>query len=95
VHFDEAVRTTAPEMRGVIEALPALRGVAQTTAATLVSELGSLARCPSPRPLMGYSGLVAREHSSGNTVQRGGITKTGTAHWRRALVEAAEEAGHQ
>ena len=29
---------------------------------------------------MGYSGLVAREHSSGNRVQRGGITKTGNAH---------------
>jgi mannitol-1-phosphate/altronate dehydrogenase len=38
---------------------------------------------------MGYSGLVAREHSSGNRVQRGGITKTGNAHLRRVLVEAA------
>jgi transposase len=38
---------------------------------------------------MGYSGLVAREHSSGNRVQRGGITKTGNSHLRRVLVEAA------
>jgi transposase len=38
---------------------------------------------------MGYSGLVAREHSSGNRVQRGGITKTGNGHLRRVLVEAA------
>jgi transposase len=63
--------------------------VAQTTAATIVSELGSLSRFPRPRPLMGYSGLVAREHSSGNRVQRGGITKTGNSHLRRVLVEAA------
>ena len=38
---------------------------------------------------MGYSGLVAREHSSGNRVQRGAITKTGNGHLRRVLVEAA------
>ena len=87
--IDEAVRQAPPEIRAVIEALQALRGVAQTTAATIVSELGSLSRFQTPRQLMGYSGLVAREHSSGNRVQRGGITKTGNAHLRRVLVEAA------
>jgi transposase len=87
--IDEAVKQTSPEIRAVIEALQALRGVAQMTAATIVSELGSLSRFESPRQLMGYSGLVAREHSSGNRIQRGSITKTGNAHLRRVLVEAA------
>lgn len=87
--IDEAVQQASPEIRAVIEALQALRGVAQTIAATIVSELGSLARFESPRQLMGYSGLVAREHSSGNRIQRGSITKTGNAHLRRVLVEAA------
>jgi transposase len=87
--IDEAVQAAPMEIRTVIEALQALRGVAQTTAATIVSELGSLSRFQSPRQLMGYSGLVAREHSSGNRVQRGSITKTGNAHLRRVLVEAA------
>ena len=87
--IDEAVRKAAPEIRAVIEALQALRGVAQMTAANIVSELGSSSRFESPRQLMGYSGLVAREHSSGNRVQRGGITKTGNSHLRRVLVEAA------
>ena len=87
--IDQAVQQVPAEMRAVIEALQALRGVAQTTAATIVSELGSLSRFQSPRQLMGYSGLVAREHSSGNRVQRGGITKTGNGHLRRVLVEAA------
>ena len=86
---DEAVRQAPPKIRAVIEALQALRGVAQTTAATIVCELGSVSRFQSPRQLMGYSGLVAREHSSGNRVQRGGITKTGNSHLRRVLVEAA------
>ncbi len=87
--LDEAIRETPPAMRAVIEALQALRGVAQTTAASIVSELGCLSRFTSPRQLMGYSGLVASEHSSGNRVQRGGITKTGNGHLRRVLVEAA------
>ena len=87
--IDDAVKQAPPEIRAVIEALQALRGVAQTTAATIVSELGSLSRFESPRQLMGYSGLVAREHSSGNRIQRGSITKTGNAHLRRVLVEAA------
>lgn len=87
--IEEAVRQASPQIRAVVEALQALRGVAQTTAATIVSELGSLSRFESPRQLMGYSGLVAREHSSGNRIQRGAITKTGNAHLRRVLVEAA------
>jgi transposase len=48
----------------------------------------TLSRFQRPRQLMGYSGLVAREHSSGNRVQRRGIAKTGNVHLRRALVEA-------
>ena len=86
--IDEAVQKAPTEIRAVIEARQALRGVAQTTAATIVSELGSLSRFQNPRQLMGYSGLVAREHSSGNRVQRGGITKTGNGHLRRVLVES-------
>jgi len=87
--IDEAVKKAPAEIRAVIEALQALRGVAQTTAATVVCELGSLARFPSPSQLMGYSGLVPREYSSGNKTQRGSITKTGNAHLRRVLVESA------
>lgn len=87
--IDEAVRNVRPEVRAVIEALQALRGVAQTTAVTIVSEVGTLSRFQSPRQLMGYSGLVACEHSIGSRIQRGGITKTGNGHLRRVLVEAA------
>src|SRR5262245_34047888 len=87
--IDEAIRQAPPQIRAVIEALQALRGVAQTTAASIVSEVGSLSRFPTAPQLMGYSGLVASEHTAGNRVQRGGITKTGNGHLRRVLVEAA------
>jgi transposase len=87
--IDEAVAQAPARMRDVIEALQALRGVAQTTAATIVAELGSLTRFRSPKQLMGYSGLTPSEHSSGGRIQRGAITKSGNAHLRRVLVEAA------
>src|SRR5689334_6752663 len=87
--IDEAIQQAPAEIRAVIEALQALRGVAQTTAASIVSELGSLSRFPTAPQLMGYSGLVASEHTTGNRVQRGGLTKTGNGHLRRVVVEAA------
>ena len=93
--IDEAVQQAPAGIRAVIEALQALRGVAQTTAATIVSELGTLSRFENPRQLMGYSGLVAREHSSGNKVQRGGITKTGNGHLRRVVMESAWSYQHR
>jgi transposase len=85
----EAIAQAPAQMRAVIEALQALRGVAQMTAVTIVSELGTLSRFSSPRQLMSYSGLVPSEHSSGGKTQRGSITKTGNAHLRRVIVEAA------
>jgi transposase len=86
--LDEAISKAPEQIRAVIEALQALRGVAQLTAATIVSEIGGFSRFE-PRTLMGYSGLVASEHSSGSHLKRGGITKTGNAHLRRVIVEAA------
>ena len=47
--IDEAVQKAPAEIKTVIGALQALRGVAQTTAATIVSELGSLSRFQSPQ----------------------------------------------
>jgi transposase len=87
--IDVAIEKAPAEMRAVIQALQALRGVAKITAVSIVAEVGSLSRFENPRQLMGYSGLVSSEFSSGNRIQRGHITKTGNAHLRRVIVEAA------
>jgi transposase len=87
--IDVAVTTAPARMRAVIEALQALRGIAVVTAVTIAAEVGELARFAKPRQLMGYSGAVASEHSSGERIRRGGITKAGNAHLRRVIVEAA------
>jgi len=73
----------------VVEALMALRGCKLITAITIMAELGDITRFDSPSQLMAYLGLVPSEFSSGNTIRRGGITKTGNGHVRRVLTEAA------
>jgi transposase len=93
--LDEAVEATPAAMRAVIDALQALRGIAKLTAVTIVAEVGRLSRFERPRQLMGYSGAVASEHSSGPRVRRGAITKTGNAHLRRIVVEAAWSYRHR
>lgn len=72
-----------------VAALRALRGIDTVSAAGLIAEIGDIQRFASPRQLMGYLGLVPSEHSSGNSVRRGSITKTGNGHARRLLTEAA------
>ena len=85
----EAVKSAPPQMRAVIDALQALRGIAQVSAVTVVAELGELSRFARAKQLMAYGGIVASEDSSGERTRRGNITKTGNAHLRRVVVEAA------
>ena len=87
--IDRAIAEVPEKLRAVIEGLQSLRGVAKLTAVTIVSELGEISRFPKARQLMGYTGLVPSEHSSGDKTRRGGITKTGNARLRRVLTEAA------
>jgi transposase len=85
----DAARTAPPRMRAVIAALQALRGVAEVAAVTIVAEVGDLSRFQRAPQLMGYSGLVPSEYTSGERRRTGSITKTGNAHLRRVVVEAA------
>ena len=85
----EAVKLASPELQEVIKGLQALRGVAQISAVTIAAELGNITRFQGARQLMGYSGAVPSEDSSGQRTRRGSITKTGNAHLRRIAIEAA------
>jgi transposase len=85
----EAVKLAPAAMLAVIRGLQALRGIAEISAVTVVAELGQIARYENARQLMGYSGVVPSENSSGQRQQRGSITKTGNAHLRRIAIEAA------
>jgi Transposase IS116/IS110/IS902 family len=77
------------ERAPVIQALQSLRGVAKVIATSLVAEVGEFRRFRNPKQLMAYAGVVPSEHSSGASRKQGSITKTGNAHLRRVLGEAA------
>ena len=87
--IDQAIEALPAEMRAVVAGLQALRGIKQMSAVTIVAEAGPLSRFARPKQLMGYSGMVSSEDSTGSSVRRGAITKTGNAHLRRIAGEAA------
>lgn len=89
--LDGQIRELVPRwsMAPVITAMTAHRGVNLLVASTVAAELGDLTRFDRARPLMGFVGLVPSLSASGQGRHTGSITKTGNAHVRRCLVEAA------
>jgi transposase len=66
-----------------------LPGIGLLTAMTILSAIGEIERFPTAKKLVGYAGLGAKVHSSGQTHRTGGITKTGRKELRAVLIEAA------
>lgn len=69
--------------------LRCLRGIDTLSAVGLIAEIGEITAFAHPKQLASYLGLVPSEHSSGDRRTRGSITKAGSSHARRLLVEAA------
>jgi transposase len=69
--------------------LRCLRGIDTLSAVGLAVEVGDFHRFEHPKLLMSYLGLVPSEHTSGEQRRQGAITKSGSRHARRLLVEAA------
>lgn len=69
--------------------LRCLRGVDTLTAVGLCAEIGDFERFGKAEQLMSYLGVVPSEATTGQQRRLGSITKTGSGHARRLLVEAA------
>ena len=69
--------------------LRCLRGIDTLSAVGLCAEVGDFGRFQRAGHVMSFLGLVPSEHSSGQTRRQGQITKSGSGHGRRLLVEAA------
>lgn len=72
-----------------VESLRCLKGIETVTAFALVAEACVFSRFGSAKEYASWLGLAPSEHSSGESVRRGGITKCGNSLCRRLLVEAA------
>jgi transposase len=73
----------------VIGRLRCMRGIDTLTAVGLIAEAGDFARFKTAEQFMSFCGLVPSERSSGESRRQGSITKTGSAHARRLLIEAS------
>lgn len=86
---DIAQQAERAPYKALVGRLRCLRGIDTLSAMSLIAEICDFARFEHPRELMAYLGLVPSERSSGGKQRRGSITKTGNAHARRIIVEAA------
>ena len=73
----------------IIARLRCLHGLDTLSAFGICAEVCDFERFLSPTAFSAYLGLVPSEHTSGDKRRQGAITKAGSAHARRLLVEAA------
>jgi transposase len=73
----------------LIGRLRCMRGIDTLTAVGLVAEAGDFDRFKTAEQFMSFCGLVPSERSSGERRRQGSITKAGSTHARRLLIEAA------
>jgi transposase len=76
------------EFTDQIRRLACLRGIETLTGFGLVVELGDLTRFTGSG-IGAFVGLTPGEHSSGESLRHGPITRAGNGHARRLLIEAA------
>lgn len=86
--IEESLRVEAARDERV-PLLVQLPGIAMLSALTILSAIGPIERFEDARHLVGYAGLGASVHDSGQTYATGHITKTGRRDLRYAMTEAA------
>jgi transposase len=91
-----ALETVVPDSRHAttIARLRCFRGLDTLSATGLCAEIGDWERFR-PKQLSAFLGIVPSEHTSDTKRRLGSITKAGSAHARRLLVEAAHHYRHR
>jgi transposase len=89
--LEREILTILPGSPWAVQAgrLRCLRGIDTLSAVGLCAEVGDFERFARAEQLMSYLGLVPSESTTGEQRRLGQITKTGSRHARRLLVEAA------
>jgi transposase len=64
-------------------------GIGLLSAMTILAAVGDIRRFFASKNLVGYAGLGARVHFSGQTQRRGGITKQGRTELRTVMIQVA------
>lgn len=99
-HYDRLIAEIERDLRRQVLEHPYLPllvtvpGIGHILAYTIAAEIGDISRFPTPKKLVGYTGLAPRVNQSGNRDLRGPLTRNGPKHLRWALIEAAVHAAH-
>jgi transposase len=78
-----------PGLQQSITLLTSLPGVGTITATHAVARLGDWRQINNVRQIAGFLGLVSKEHSTGDKVNRGEITRIGDQRLRSKLIQCA------
>ena len=78
-----------PELRRSVNLLASLPGIGTITATHAVARLGDWRQIKNERQIAGFLGLVSREHSTGEKINRGEITRIGDQRLRNKLIQCA------
>ncbi len=89
VEADLAKLALSASCAPAVARLRCLRGIDTLSALGLCVEIGEWGRFDHPDQLASYLGIVPSEHTTGAQRRLGSITKAGSTHARRLLVEAS------
>jgi transposase len=89
--LERLIATHAEESRwkSRVDALRLVKGIEIITAFSLTVEAQVFSRFEKAEDFAAWTGLVPSDHSSGDVIRRGGITKSGNVHVRRLLIESS------
>jgi transposase len=94
-HLDRQIKACENTMREAatghpdVALLQTAPGIGSILGFTIATEIGDIARFPTAKHLVGYTGLCPRVHQSGESDWRGPLTRHGPRWLRWAYIEAA------
>lgn len=84
-----------PELCQAMAHLKSIPGIGEIVASHLLARIGDPQKLGNVRQLAGFIGLAPSEHSTGERIARGRITRTGDGKLRSKLIQAAWSAIRQ
>src|SRR3954463_12098548 len=88
---EAALRTAGADHR-YVPLLTTVPGIGWVLGYTIAAEIGDIARFPTPKKLVGYTGLCPTVYQSGRKDHRHSLAKNGPKYLRWALIEAPPHA---
>lgn len=90
--LDEEIGTRMNDRKKDLKIATSIPGIGKVSAMTILAEIGSYEEFVTPEKLAAWSGLIPSIYQSAEHLKTGPITKRGSPHIRRIMVEVAQAA---